>query len=50
VSCIQREAHRAGAVPGTDDEEINRELARRLGGALLSEGGGVSTVTLSPFH
>jgi len=38
------------AVPGTDDEEINRELARRLGGALLFEGGGVSTVRLSPFH
>ena len=35
------------AVPGTDDDEINRELARRLGGALLFEGGGVSTIRLA---
>ena len=35
------------AVPGTDDEEINRELARRLGGSLVSEGGGISTVRLA---
>ncbi|MHB8836261.1 MAG: response regulator [Candidatus Methylomirabilia bacterium] len=43
---------RAGtaAVPGTAEDEINRELARRLGGTLLSEGGGVTTVRLSPFH
>jgi hypothetical protein len=39
----------SAAVPGTDDDEINRELARRLGGALLFEGSGVSTVRLSPF-
>jgi signal transduction histidine kinase len=38
----------AGALaPGIDDDGINRELARRLGGALLSEGGGVSTVRLA---
>jgi len=35
------------AVPGTADEEINRELARRLGGNLVFEGGGVSTVRLA---
>lgn len=38
------------AGPGTADDEINRELARRLGATLLFEGGGVSTVRLSPFH
>lgn len=38
---------RSGAVSGTDDDEINRELARRLGGELLFEGGGVSTVRLA---
>jgi len=37
----------AAAVPGTDEVAINRELARRLGGALLFEGGGVSTVSLA---
>jgi len=35
------------AVPGTDADDINLELARRLGGALLFEGGGVSTVRLA---
>ena len=35
------------AVPETVDDEINRELARRLGGALLFAGGGVSTVRLA---
>lgn len=35
------------AVPGTADDEINRGLARRLGGTLLCEGGGVSTVRLA---
>jgi signal transduction histidine kinase len=35
------------AVPGTADDEINRELAHRLGGELLFEGGGVSTVRLA---
>ena len=38
------------AVAETDDDEINRELARRLDGTLLFEGGSVSTVRLSPFH
>jgi len=38
------------AVPGAADDGINRELVRRLGGALLFEGGGVSTLRLSPFH
>lgn len=37
------------ATPGSDNDGINRELARRLGGTLLLEGGGVSTVSLSPF-
>jgi hypothetical protein len=35
------------AVPGTDDDEINRELARRLGGNLVFEGSGVSTFRLA---
>jgi hypothetical protein len=39
-----------GAVPGTAEDEINHELARRLGGTLFFEGGGVTTVRLSPFH
>jgi signal transduction histidine kinase len=38
------------AIPGTADDKINHELARRLGGTLLFEGGGVSTLRLSPFH
>jgi len=37
-------------VPGTDDEVINRELARRLGGELVLEGGGVSTITLAALR
>jgi len=32
---------------GIDDDRINRELARRLGGELMFEGGGVSTVRLA---
>lgn len=38
------------ATPGTDDDGINRELARRLGGELLFEGGGGPTFWLVPFH
>ena len=34
-------------VPVTADEEINRELARRLGGELLFEGGGAPTFRLA---
>ena len=36
--------------PGPDDEGINRELARRLGGELVSEGGGAPTIRLAAFH
>jgi hypothetical protein len=33
--------------PGTDDDAINRELARRLGAELLYEGGGAPTILLT---
>jgi signal transduction histidine kinase len=36
--------------PGVDDEGINRELARRLGGELVFEGGGTPTIRLAAFH
>lgn len=36
--------------PGADDDGINRELARRLGGELLYEGGGAPTLRLAAFH
>jgi len=32
------------------DEEIDRELARRLGGELVFEGGGAATIKLTTFH
>jgi len=35
------------ADPGADDEEINRELARLLGGKLVFEGGGAATIWLA---
>jgi len=38
----------AGATaPGIDDDGINRELARRLGGELVFEGGGAPTIRLA---
>ena len=44
-------AHSAGATaPETRDEGINRELARRLGGELIVEGGGAPTILLATFH
>jgi len=36
--------------PGADDDGINRELARRLGGELVFEGGGNATIRLAAFH
>ncbi len=38
------------AAPAIADDEINRELARRLGGELVFEGGGAPTIRLSTFH
>lgn len=35
------------AAPGADDDGINRELARRLGGELMFEGGGAATIRLA---
>ena len=43
----QRERAAAAPAPGTLDDEINRELARRLGGELLFEGGGAPTILLA---
>jgi hypothetical protein len=46
----------AGELAGADaaahaaDDGINRELARRLGGELVFEGGGAPTIMLSTFH
>jgi signal transduction histidine kinase len=36
--------------PEIDDDGINRELARRLGGELVFEEGGGPTIRLAPFH
>jgi len=38
------------AAPGTNDDGVNRELARRLGGELVFEGGGIATIRLAAFH
>jgi len=38
------------AAPATDDDGVNRELARRLGAELLFEGGGAATIKLAAFH
>ncbi len=35
------------SAPGVDDDGVNRELARRLGGELVFEGGGAPTIRLS---
>lgn len=40
----------AAAAPGTDDDGINRELARRLGGELVFEGGGAPTIRLATIR
>jgi hypothetical protein len=39
-----------GTEPGAADDGINRELARRLGGELVFEGGGAPTIRLAAFH
>lgn len=35
------------AAPAAEDERIDRELARRLGGEVLTEGGGATTIVLA---
>ena len=48
VSLLSRGERAATApAPGTLDDEINRGLARRLGGELLFEGGGAPTILLA---
>lgn len=44
------ESPEAAAVRKTDDEGIDRELARRLGGELVFEGGGAATIRLATIH
>jgi hypothetical protein len=43
---------RAGSAPppGGNDHEIDRELARRLGGELRCEGGGITTIRLAAIR